>query len=176
MMRRCVPLLFILLSLSSRSQAENNATGELSAYTGILMGLGTRAAVGATTGYISQPYLITLFDFAYSPVGTETIRTIAPPGVNHSRLYDLSLGVHIQVPGRRRWTPYGILAASMVCTTYDDISTGKGRQSAFFGFQTGGGLRYFISDNWGVRSELKVIVSHRTFTRLGFGVFYQFSD
>jgi len=174
MMQRCLLLVLIFLSTSSRSKAEDDALGEVSAYTGILMGMGTRATVGATSGLIYPPYFILFVDFAYSPVGTETIRPIVPRGVKDARLYDFSGGAHIQIPIHRRWTPYGILAVSVLCNTYEPVSTGK--QSAYFGFQTGGGVRYFITENWGVRSELKVIVSQRTFTRLGFGVFYQFSD
>src|SRR5258708_6430959 len=150
MLRRCLPVFLILLSVSARSDGENDASGEVSTYTGLLMGLGTRATVGATTGLIYSPYVITLVDFAYSPVGSETIRPTAPPGVKGSRLYDFSAGAHIQIPLHRRWTPYGILAASVVCTTYESVATGKGGQNAYFGFQTGGGVRYFISDNWGV--------------------------
>jgi len=174
MMRRTLPLVLMLLVSSSLGQAENDASGELSTYTGILMGMGTRAAVGGTSGLIYPPYFIAFVDFAFSPVGTETIRPIVPAGVKGARLYDFSVGADVQIPVHRRWKPYGILAASVLCNTYEPVSTG--RQSAYFGFQTGGGVRYFIADKWGVRSELKVIISQRTFTRLGFGIFYQFSD
>ena len=36
----------------------------------------------------------------------------------------------------------------------------------------GGGVRYYVRPNWGIRSECKVTVSSRVFTRVSFGVFY----
>lgn len=39
-------------------------------------------------------------------------------------------------------------------------------------FQTGAGLRYYVGDKWGIRPELKVIISSRTFTAVSMGVFY----
>ena len=41
-----------------------------------------------------------------------------------------------------------------------------------FGFHTGGGVRYYIREGWGIRPELKVVVSHRTYTRFTIGFFY----
>ncbi|MCX6630180.1 MAG: hypothetical protein NTW28_21390, partial [Candidatus Solibacter sp.] len=41
-----------------------------------------------------------------------------------------------------------------------------------FGFHTGAGLRYYVRENWGIRPELKVIVSKQTYTRLSVGIFY----
>lgn len=38
--------------------------------------------------------------------------------------------------------------------------------------ETGGGVRYYIRENWGIRPEAKVIVSKTTYTRVSMGIFY----
>jgi opacity protein-like surface antigen len=48
------------------------------------------------------------------------------------------------------------------------------RNDTDLGFETGGGLRYFVGEKWGVRTELRYTVSHRSFGRMLAGVFYQF--
>ena len=175
MIRNWSPLIAVLLCSGNGAAAEPEEAGEFSTYTGVLMGLGARAAVGATTGYyIHNPFAIMLVDVAYSPIGEQTLRPVDPPGVTGARLYDIGLAFHVPIPLRKRWSPYGIIGGSVLCSTYESVATGKDRQSAYFGFQTGGGVRYFVGEDWGIRSELKVIISHRTFTRLSFGIFYQF--
>jgi hypothetical protein len=89
----------------------------------------------------------------------------------------------VQIPLQRRWQPYGILAAGLLYSTFQVASINAagvmsfvGRNDINFEFQTGGGVRYFIADNWGVRPELKVIVSNRTYTRFTIGVFYRLHD
>ena len=51
----------------------------------------------------------------------------------------------------------------------------SGRQDFKFGWENGGGLRYYIKDDWGVRTEYRYTVSGQNFGRILAGVFYQFS-
>jgi len=39
-------------------------------------------------------------------------------------------------------------------------------------FSTGGGVRYYVADNWGIWPEVRVFISGRNFTRISVGVFY----
>jgi opacity protein-like surface antigen len=46
------------------------------------------------------------------------------------------------------------------------------RSKTNFEFSMGGGVRYYVADNWGIRPEVRVFISRRNFTRVSVGVFY----
>ena len=46
------------------------------------------------------------------------------------------------------------------------------RSKTNFEFRTGGGVRYYVKNNWGIRPEVRVFISSRTLTRISVGVFY----
>ena len=95
-----------------------------------------------------------------------------------SGLYDFALCLNVQIPVGRRWEPYGILAAGLLYNVYQAAvltPAGTGfadRSKTNFEFSTGGGVRYYVADNWGIRPEVRVFISGRNFTRISVGVFY----
>jgi opacity protein-like surface antigen len=140
--------------------------------------------VGGTAGLAFSRYAIGYAETAFSPLGSNTVRP-APAGgpIDSSRLYDLNLGVHIRVPVRPRWAPYVILGGGVVWNAFNQSLAGpQGTATARhisnydFGFHTGGGVRYYIRDNWGIRPEFEVVVSKQTYTRFSVGVFYTLPD
>ena len=165
-------------------QSSETGVGEVAAFGGGTFGIGSHALVGGSTGRSFSKYAIGLIETAFSPLGSSTVRP-APAGgpIDTSRLYDFNLGVHIRVPVKDRWAPYAILGGGLLWNTFDQTVAGpqgtasiKHYDNFDFGFQTGAGLRYYIRDNWGIRPELKVVVSKQTYTRFSVGIFYVLPD
>jgi len=186
---RCRRLVFgVLLAMVAASaalDAQSNKTGdgELSAYTGAAFGLGTHAAVGGRTGTAFSRYAIGLIDISYMPLGRETMISGPRAAIYRaSGLYDFALSFHIQIPVRKRWAPYGILAPGLLYNVYQTAvltpaaAAFVDRSKTNFEFSTGGGVRYYVKDNWGVRPEVRVFISARNFTRISVGVFYDFDS
>jgi opacity protein-like surface antigen len=155
--------------------------GEFAIYTGLATGgIGTHPAVGASTGISLSRYVVGLFDASYSPLGSDNLRHYAGLVTTDSNLYDINLSVQVRVPVRERWEPYGILGTALLYNTYQARAVQpRGAESVSghdgsFGFETGGGVRYYFSDTWGVRGEYRYTFSTRNFSRLLGGVFYQF--
>jgi hypothetical protein len=129
-------------------------------------------------------------EVAYSPLKNDTLRRRTGPPVEGSNLFDFNGSFHIRIPVRERWAPYAIVGGGLLFNPFRavllppgpaDPSTGEPtRQGGAtfavdefnFGFHTGGGLRYYITPDWGIRPELKVIVSNRTYARFTVGIFY----
>jgi hypothetical protein len=42
-----------------------------------------------------------------------------------------------------------------------------------FGVETGGGVRYFVREDWGIRGEYRYTVSTQNFSRIVLGIFYR---
>ncbi|HTS65827.1 MAG TPA: outer membrane beta-barrel protein [Candidatus Acidoferrales bacterium] len=173
-----VAALCVLASVALAQPAANDQ-GELAAFTGGAFGLGSHWTVGGTAGLGLSKYAMVMFEGSYTPLGQDTLRSHPSPWpAQGSRLLDLNLSVHVTIPVRDRVIPYVILGGGTLWDAYDHAVTGPGgtvvtRVNEWnFGFHTGGGLRYYIRDNWGVRPELRVTVSNRTYTRLSMGVFY----
>ncbi len=170
----------LLAPLELPAQSGESDVGEVAAFGGGIAGIGTHPAVGGSTGLAFSRYSIALIETSFSPLGKNSMHTM-PAGtlVDASRLYDFNLSVHIRVPVRDRYAPYAILGGGLLWNTFDRSTVGPQGSVAVtsysnvdFGFETGGGLRYYIRDNWGVRPELKVIVSKQTYTRFSVGIFY----
>jgi opacity protein-like surface antigen len=155
--------------------------GEVGAYGGAgFGGLGARAWVGAATGVQFSKYAVALIDTSFMPLGGATLVRY-PAATDTSRLYDFNFTIHIQVPTKHRLVPYGLGGAALLFNTYqvrtvhpDGVVVAFGRSDAKFGFETGGGARYFIRRDWGVKGEYRYTVSTHSFSRILAGVFYQF--
>jgi len=170
----------MMTSAALLAQPADADHGEVAAYGGGSFGAGSHPVVGGTTGLSFSKFGMVMLDGSYTPMGQDTVRS-HPAGwsVQNSRLLDLNLAVHIRIPVRDRLVPYAILGGGALWDAYDHSVAGPqgaavvSRNNEWnFGFHTGAGVRYYVRDNWGVRPELRVIVSNRTFTRLSVGVFY----
>ena len=159
-------------------QSAETETGELTAFGGGIFGLGSHPVVGGSSGFSFLRYGLVLLEAAYMPMGQATLRHRKPtdPPTQDSSLYDFNLSVHIRMPVRDRWAPYAILGAGLLFDTFNAASGPQGSlvrvHESNFGFHTGAGLRYYVSGNWGIRPEFKVVVSNQTYTRLSVGIFY----
>jgi hypothetical protein len=166
------------------AQSGDTDVGEVAAFGGGGFGMGTHPVVGGSTGIAFSKYGIALIEGSFMAMGQDTLRgqppVIQPLGVvnetKRSHLYDVNTSFHIRVPVRERWAPYVLVGAGILFNTYRSVVTQEAGYVAFddlnFGFHTGGGLRYYIGKYWGIRPELKVVVSNQAYTRFTIGVFY----
>jgi hypothetical protein len=165
------------------AQSSETDTGEVAGFLGGAFGsIGSHGTVGASVGTATNRFLIPQFEVSYIPLGTDALQ--APgPGVTfrNSRLYDFNGGVHIRVPLRDNLAPYLAIGGGLLYSTFESVTTDAsgnsivtGRDNKNFAFHIGGGVRYYLTSNIGVRPEFKVYVSDRNFTRLSVGIFYQF--
>jgi hypothetical protein len=182
----------VLLPHGLRAQSSETEVGEMAAFGGLTLGLGTTGAVGASSGTAFSKYALGLIEVAFSPVGNTTLRHRIGPPVENSRLFDFNGSFHIRIPVRKRWAPYGIVGGGILFDSFraiptrppenGDTTTPAPPPVVFavdefnFGFHTGGGLRYYIREDWGIRPEFKVVISNRTYTRFTIGIFVNVSS
>lgn len=85
-------------------------------------------------------------------------------------------GVHYSFRNRSKLVPYG--AAGLGITRMSASASGGGlsisgsNSSLLFNF--GGGARYYVGRNWGIRPELMVFAGDGSYVRAGAGLFFQF--
>jgi hypothetical protein len=176
-----IGFLALLPVLHAQNTEPLGETGEFSAYTGVGWGgLGRHPWVGGSTGISPTKYAVALIDVSFMPLNQETlVHNLV--GTTTSRLYDFNFTVHVQIPTRHRVTPYGLAGPGVLYNTYlipavrpDGVAYIAGRYDVKFAFQTGGGIKYFVSNNWGFRGEYRYTISTHNFSRMLGGVFYQF--
>ncbi len=162
------------------AQAGEVDLGELSVRTGVAFGggsggIGTQPVVGAGSGVALSRYAIGLFDFSYLPLGNHTIQGWPDrASVLSSHLMDFGVDFHIRVPVREKWAPYAIVGGGLLWNlVQQQMATSTRGYNQFNGaLHTGGGVRYYVKENWGIRSEMRVIVTKQVYNSLSFGIFY----
>jgi len=168
------------IGLHAQVEPDSGNSGEVTAYTGFAAGgIGTHALVGASSGLFVNRYGALLIGGMFVPMGSNTV----VPNTNaasRSHLYDASLTLNIQIPISNKWAPYGLAATSLLYNTYQlqlkhpDRSVYQvGASEVKFAFETGGGVRYYVSDDWGVKAEYRYAISTQNFSQFAFGIFYR---
>jgi opacity protein-like surface antigen len=167
----------VLFAPDVSAQISANEDGEVVAYGGGTFGGGAHPLVGGGSGWGFSRHGMFFLDASYSPMGREILwprHDVHSPQDSH--LFDVMFSTHIRFPIRDRWAPYGLVGGGLA---FNSFRAYAGPQGALIGiedfkmaFQTGGGVRYYVNENWGIRPEFKVIVSTRTYTRMAIGVFY----
>lgn len=181
-------------------------TFEIGGFVGSSYGLDDfRVMGGGNATYAVTKYILPYFEYSYFP-GFQRTNTgpyyVSENGVVkqsgtqtevHSlNLSDLHAGVHIRVPIFREshLVPYGVFGAggllyakeSAKITINEPNMTPRTNSATFssgpdFAVNFGGGLRYYVKQNWGVRAEAKVYKPTGLFTdvfgKVEFGVFIQ---
>jgi hypothetical protein len=154
--------------------------GEVTAFAGGVFGLGSHPTVGGSAGVRIMPHALALIEGSYTPLGQYTIQPWPERStVVRSHLTDFDFSIHIPVTIKEKWSPYGIVGVGLLWDALHQNSVDSHGVAVTYGynqfnaaFETGAGLRYYIRDNWGIRPELKVIISKQTYTRVSIGIFY----
>ena len=155
-------------------------SGEVAAFSGGTFGIGSHPSFGGSAGANISRYALGLFEASYTPLGSYTIQPWPPRStVARSHLTDFNFSVHIRIPVRSKWSPYGIAGAGLLWDALrqeivdsNGTSISRHYDQFNFGFHTGVGLRYYVGETWGIRPEFKVIVSKQIYTRASIGIFY----
>ena len=158
-------------------QSAEEDVGEVNGFAGGSFGAGSRAVVGAGAGVALSRHGMALLEGMYMPLGREILwRRSDIQRPQDSYLLNLGLSFQIRFPVGDRWAPYGIIGSGLVYNAYRAPASAEGRlmdMQDFKGeFHTGAGVRYYVGEKWGIRPEVKVIISSRTFTTVSMGVFY----
>jgi opacity protein-like surface antigen len=102
------------------------------------------------------------------------------PGVKYdSSIWAIDGNVHYLFPlkNNEKLTPYALGGLGIFRSSGSSQVTGLPKISASdtdFGVNIGGGVRYAVGTNWGVRPELKIFLSNNTNVRYSLGVYYRF--
>jgi hypothetical protein len=159
------------------AQSDETDVGEVALHAGGSFGAGTHYSVGGSSGFAFNRKGMAFLEATYTEMGKDILwRRPDVQSPQGSRLFEFMTSVHIRIPVKDRLAPYVIVGGGLF---YNSFHAYAGPQGALigiddfkFGVQSGGGVRYYIGDNWGIRPEFKVIVSSRTYTRMTIGVFY----
>ena len=161
------------------AQSGESGIGEVAAFGGGTSGIGSHAFAGGSSGIAFSRYALGVLDVSYSRFGHDTLRKYPGQESQNSNLFDFNFSAHIRYPINRKWAPYGIVGPSLLWNRYQAASAGAGgagvyvsRNDMNFGFHTGGGVRYHINDNWGIRPEVRVVISNQTYVAFSLGVFF----
>jgi hypothetical protein len=182
-------------SANLHAQADKSDVGEIGVYAGSLVGpLGGHAAVGGYFGGVFSRYAGAVIDVGYMPLGTRTlVRADQPPergdlsvlgtDTRGSGLFDFNAALHIRIPIGKKIAPYGLLGGGILYSRYevdtllsDETVLHSTFSTSRFGFHTGGGMRFYLTNNVGIRGEVKQTFSTQDFSRILFGIFYQFEE
>jgi hypothetical protein len=175
-------ILWVLGGTGAYAQAGEDDVGELAGMAGGAFGgaSGTQPVATGSAGLAFSRHGMIFVDTLYMPLGNRTIEDSRPrAAVHHSHLLDFSVDFHIRFPIHERWAPYTILGTGLLWNflTADAVNRrgvpGVHHFDEFKGaFHTGAGLRYYVRPTWGIRPEVKVIVSNHVYTVVSFGVFW----
>jgi len=173
--------LAFLPAVASAQRPEGDS-GEISAIGGIAggSGLGVQPTVAGSAGYAFSKWGMALFDTSFIPMGNHTIQSWpAPADVRRSWTLDFGMDIHIRIPVKARWEPYGIAGAGCLWNSLranavdlNGLAVERHFSQVNGALHTGGGFRYYVRESWGIRSEVKVIVSKQIYTQMLMGVFY----
>ena len=169
-----------LVPANLAAQSGDADMGEVAVLGGASFGTGAHPLIGGSTGLSFSKYVIGVIEGSYQPLGQHTLQSWpAQSTVRDSHLWDFDFSLHIRVPVRERWEPYGIAGVGFLWNHVNQNGLGPQNNNVIYhldqfngSFVTGGGLRYYLGENWGVRPQLKVIVSTRIYTQLSIGLFY----
>ncbi|MEZ5356302.1 MAG: outer membrane beta-barrel protein [Bryobacteraceae bacterium] len=150
------------------------------AVAGIVSGIGTRASLGGQIASGLTDKIAAYGELSFIPLGGAKSTFAGTTASSSSRAFNLNGGIHYQFKQSGKMTPYaaaglGILHSSGSFRTSGEGLNLSGSASAnSLYFNLGGGVRYYMADNWGFRPEIMIFAGDQTYVRLGVGIFYQF--
>lgn len=172
----------LLIAVTIASAADREVgTAEVAGFGGLVAGIGTHGTIGGDVSYAVRERLLAVGEFSYIPGGGGKL---AGPGYAakwSAKAYNFNGGIHWEFKLKEpKAVPYVGGGVGAIHSTGSASVTAPGAgvtvkaSATDFYFNFGGGLRYYISDKWGIRPELKVFAGDDTFVRLAIGIFYQF--
>jgi opacity protein-like surface antigen len=175
-------VLLLICAATLFPQTGETDIGEIGGHLGGVFGIGSHPNGGLTFLTAVSRYAFFGAEVAFSPLGEESLRQPGTPftGIERSRLYDVNGTVHVRIPVRDRWEPYVPLGVGWLRSVYERQTSAGPEASRVkvsaddFAFHLGAGVRYFVTNKFGVRPEFRYYVTDRNFSRLTIGLFCQF--
>lgn len=178
-----IPTLLLALVLSAFSQTLEPGSAEAAIFGGLIGGIGAHGTVGGGVNMATSEHLMPGLEFSYIPLGTDAFRTGRyGPGlaVRSARAYDIHGNLHVRFARQDQWAPYALVGVGLL--RYSEVASSEPGTGRIFikdsdtrpAVNIGAGLRYYLTESWGLRPEFKVYASKDKFVRLSIGVFYQF--
>ncbi len=167
----------LMLSAPGYGQVEKGQL-EVTGQVGVVSGIGTHGAFGGSVGTGLSENVLAYGEFLFIPLGSTTIGN----GTLSARSYNFDGGLQYQFRKHGSMVPYGNVglgvlhsSASLPSTfTFQGFNFNTGGSANDFYANLGGGIRYYVSDKWGVRPEFTIFAGSNTFVRVGAGIFYEF--
>jgi hypothetical protein len=192
--------LCIALMPCAKAQDLKVGAKEIAGFGGVVHARGrgasaTNMVAGGNFGYAVTKNIWAIGEFSYAPLGDFQYHQQDMPGATirmdtTSRLYSFDAGIHYNLPtSSSRVVPYVALGAGLGdISSSGRVTVRVGHLTSTTNFQTGNtginlgaglGMRYYVSDTWGIRPEVRLsrlMAGGGGVTALRFtvGVFYQF--
>jgi hypothetical protein len=181
----CFLTIIGLFLLSRRSYGQDVEKGQIEAtgQVGFVAGsINTHGAFGGSVAGALSENVFVYGEFLFIPLGSSNVSIL---GVNTSvsaKGYNFDAGIHYQFRKYGSIVPYGnvglgfLHSSASISNTFslNGLNFSTGGSSTDFYANLGGGVRYYVTPQWGFRPELTVFAGTSTFVRIGTGVFYQF--
>jgi opacity protein-like surface antigen len=170
--------------LSSHAFGADLEKGQIEAtgLVGIVTGIGTHTVVGIGGGKAIRNNLSLNGEFSYIPLGSNSIDVLGAQSSYSAKSLTFDFGGQYQFKHIGKFDPYAGIGVGWVHTSSSssvnvsvagyNVSGASSANNAFIKF--GGGGRYYLGNNWGVKPELMVFAGSNTFARLSGGLFYMF--
>lgn len=190
---RAIFILPWVLCVQLSAQGMQQGVVEGSGYIGGIWlsgGGGNHPHLGGTFGAAARERLFVFGELGYAPLAAESTTTVvdgSPVNISASaKLLDFGVGVQVTLPTDWTFEPYvvgavgaGRISASGSAHVPDsniDVSMNMSDTKARVG--GGVGVRFYLSEKWGIRPELRIDrylgTSGSTAFRYTVGLFYQF--
>jgi opacity protein-like surface antigen len=184
MHRNLQPVVLAILAcivMSTASYGQEPRAVEINGQLGVVSGIGTHGSFGGGLGVALTPSVLGYGEVSYIPLGSAS-SSVMPVGIQSSasgKAINFNAGAQFQFSRSAQMVPFaglglGILHASSSYSSSIGGVTVTGRASGNdLYFNVGGGVRYYVSDRWGVKPELMIFAGPDAFVRFGGGIFYR---
>ncbi len=164
---------------AASAQAGEADAGEIAALGGTTFVHGVQPAASGSAGVAFSRYGMALFETTFMPLGQSTIQSWPPRStVDRSYVYNFGVNFHIRIPVTPRWAPYAIVGGGLLWNTVRQHTFDAQGAPLVVRFDqlngclnTGAGVRYYVRPNWGIRSEMKVVISKQIYPQMLMGIF-----
>jgi opacity protein-like surface antigen len=176
-----LPLLGALALNPAAAQTPEPGTVEVSGFVGGISGIGTHPVIGTSAAFTLNRYVKPFAEFSYAPLGNDAYSPVAGTvATQSSNLYHFNAGFQLSHPTTGRIVPYATFGLGFVRSTSEQLlpqPVGFSRldiEDTDLAFNIGGGVRFYVTENWGIRPEVQAVATGNSYGRYAVGLFYQF--
>jgi len=181
-MHICVAVISCILMAGAVGYGQDLARGQVEAtgQLGLVGGIGTHASVAGSVGAAYTERIFFQGELSYIPLGGGSVNLLGVESEGSAKAINFNAGAQFLFPRSAAIAPYagiglGILrSTASASTTFGGQTFGSDTSSTDFYVNLGGGVRYYMSDRWGIKPEFMLFAGSETYIRVGAGVFFQF--